>query len=80
VAGAHGDRLAWGAAIAAWGRELAGNQAAHTDLACAVFSGISSDDAARVLRQGRHEVVGSASSVPIEPWRGHFAATIARHL
>lgn len=77
VAGAHRDRLAWGAAIAAWARDLAGSQAPHTELACQVFSGISGDDAARVLRQGRREVVGSASSVPLQAWRGHFAATIA---
>lgn len=75
VAGAYRDRLAWGAATAAWTRDLAGNQAAHTDLACEVFAGISSGDAARVLGQGRRAAVGSAS-VPIRAWRDHFAATV----
>ncbi|WP_255945671.1 DUF1702 family protein [Streptomyces odontomachi] len=77
VAGAYQDRLAWGAATAAWTRELAGNEAAHTDLACEVFGGISSGDAARVLREGRREVAGSTSSTPIQAWRDHFAAKTA---
>lgn len=76
LAGAYRDRLAWGAATAAWTRDVAGNQAAHTDLACEVFSGVSSGDAARVLAQGR-AAVGSASSMPIQAWRSHFAATVA---
>lgn len=76
AAGAYRDRLAWGAATAAWTRELAGNQAAHTDLACEVFGGISSGNAARVLAQGRHQMAGSASPVSIQAWRGHFAATV----
>jgi hypothetical protein len=76
VAGGYRDRLAWGAATAAWTRDLAGNQANHTDLACEVFSGVSSDEAAHVLKLGRREVAGSASSVPIKAWRSHFAATI----
>lgn len=77
AAGAYGDRLAWGAALAAWTRELAGNQAAHTDQACEVFGGLSSGDAARVLIRGRREVAGLASPAPIQAWRGHFAATVA---
>ncbi|MCX4884621.1 MULTISPECIES: DUF1702 family protein [unclassified Streptomyces] len=76
VADAYRDRLAWGAATAAWTRDLAGNRTAHTNLACEVFIGIPSDDAARVLREGRHEVAGSASSAPIQAWRSHFAATV----
>jgi len=70
LANGYRDRLAWGAATAAWTRELAGNQAAHTDLACEVFSGVSSKDAARTLQQGRREVTS------IKAWRSHFAATV----
>jgi enediyne biosynthesis protein E3 len=77
IAEEHRDRLAWGAATAAWTRELAGNHAAHTDLACEVFSGISSDDAARVLAQGRHEIDGSTLPTPISAWRSHFTTTAA---
>ncbi|MFH5209778.1 DUF1702 family protein [Antrihabitans spumae] len=77
IAERYRDRLAWGAATAAWTRVLAGNQASHTDLACQVFGGISSKDAAEVLTRGRHEIAASGSPTPISAWRSHFTATAA---
>ena len=45
-AGPYAARLARGAARAAWGREGAGNQTPHTDLACEVYCGRSSQQVA----------------------------------
>ncbi|MHA3024327.1 DUF1702 family protein [Mycobacterium sp. BMJ-28] len=73
----HRSRLAWGAATAAWTRHLAGNVSAHTDLACAAFSGIPSADAAGLLEQGRREVISSTAPTTIRTWREHFTANLA---
>ncbi len=45
----YGPQLARGAATAAWGRRQAGNQAAHTDLACEIYCGRDSGRAAAAL-------------------------------
>ncbi len=47
-AGPYRSHLAQGAAFAAKARQRAGNPAAHTDLACKLFSGHSSEEAARI--------------------------------
>lgn len=61
VAGPYRAQLARGAATAPAGRELAGNQAAHTDLACEVFCGLSSYEAAHVLDQARQDLPADRS-------------------
>jgi enediyne biosynthesis protein E3 len=52
-AGTNVPQLARGAATAAWGRQLAGNMTPHTELACEVFSGLSSGQAAARLDDAR---------------------------
>ncbi|MEC3957772.1 DUF1702 family protein [Nocardia sp. CDC153] len=69
AAGAHRHRLSWGAAAAAWTRDLAHNPTPHTDLACEVLGEISSSDAARVLEKTRHELVGNPPSASYRTWR-----------
>lgn len=49
AAGPYAPQLALGAAVVAKGRQRAGNPVSHTDLACEVLCGISSDRAAQVL-------------------------------
>jgi hypothetical protein len=49
AAGPYGPQLALGAAVVAKGRQRAGNPVPHTDLACEVLCGISSDRAAQIL-------------------------------
>lgn len=48
AAGKNRWHLAQGAAFAAKARQRAGNPAAHTDLACQIFCGLSSTDAAQL--------------------------------
>lgn len=48
LAGEHRWHLAQGVTFAAKARQKAGNPAAHTDLACAIFTGLSSSEAARL--------------------------------
>jgi hypothetical protein len=49
AAGPYGAHMAVGTAFVAKGRQRAGNPAAHTDLACEVLCGISSDSAAHIV-------------------------------
>jgi enediyne biosynthesis protein E3 len=69
AAGAYRHRLSWAAATAAWTRDLAGNQAPHTDLACEVLCEISSTAAARILEQARHDLAGTSPSTSYQTWR-----------
>lgn len=69
----HRAQLARGAATAAWGREQAGNQTDHTDLACAVFCGLSSQDAARVLDDARENLPADGA---YEAWRRRTEARL----
>lgn len=46
ASGQYSAHLALGAAVVAKGRQLAGNPAAHSDMACEVFCGVTSDIAA----------------------------------
>lgn len=77
VAADYTDRLAWGAATAAWTRNLAGNPCAHTDLACERFAGMSADQAARLLDDGRAAVTRGEVAASISLWRSRFAAAVA---
>ncbi|GAB3432907.1 DUF1702 family protein [Flindersiella endophytica] len=73
----HRHRLAWAAATAAWTRDLAGNQAPHTDLACEVLCGIPSTAAARVLEQARHDLACTSPSTSYQTWRSTCTAILA---
>ncbi len=74
LASPYRSQLARGAAIAARGRKLAGNQAPHTELACEVFCGLSSHEAARIA-DITGENLPTADEVPAyEIWRQRLAA------
>jgi hypothetical protein len=49
AAGAYGPQLATGAAFVAKGRQRAGNPVPHTELACNVLCGLTSEQAARIM-------------------------------
>ena len=49
AAGPYGPQMALGAAVVAKGRQRAGNPVPHTDLACEVLCGTSSERAAHIL-------------------------------
>ncbi|GAB3109602.1 DUF1702 family protein [Streptomyces calidiresistens] len=68
-AAAHRPQLARGAATAAWGRERAGNRAAHTDLACMTYCGRDGSEAAAIVE----EAAGGLPAISVLPayeiWR-----------
>jgi hypothetical protein len=68
LAGCFGAALAQGAAFAAKARQLAGNESAHTEQACAVLAGITVEQAAR-LCDGALAQVNRNSSSPYQQWR-----------
>jgi enediyne biosynthesis protein E3 len=68
-ASAYRPQLARGAATAAWGRLTAGNQAAHTDLACQIFCGRSSQDAAAVVEDAARGLPVISVEPGYEIWR-----------
>lgn len=78
VAAPYKAHMARGAAVAAQGRLLAGNMAAHTELACEVFCGRSSGEAARVADAARINLPAHGAEPMYEVWRQrmqtHFAA------
>lgn len=66
-------QLARGAATAARGRRLAGNQAPHTELACQVFCGLSSHEAARIADITSENLPTNANVPAYEIWRQRLA-------
>lgn len=72
-AGRYRSHLAQGAAFAAKARQRAGNSAPHTELACKLFSGHSSEEAARITDE-------SLQSLPdeqrYEVWRSRIRARL----
>jgi hypothetical protein len=70
--------LAQGAAFAAKARQLAGNEAAHTERACAVFACVNAQQAAAVCDQAL-AMVDTNSSSPYQQWRelvqNYFSST-----
>ncbi|MFF4214148.1 DUF1702 family protein [Streptomyces sp. NPDC001796] len=68
-ASAYRPQLARGAATAAWGRRTAGNEAAHTDLACRVFCGRGSEDAAAVVEEAARGLPVISVEPGYEIWR-----------
>jgi hypothetical protein len=70
--------LAQGAAFAAKARRLAGNEAAHTEAACAVLSRMSAEEAAALCDRALAQVDRDSSS-PYQQWRellqNYFSST-----
>jgi len=68
LAGRCHSALAQGAAFAAKARQLAGNQAAHTEQACAVLAGVNAEQAAALCDRALPQVNRDCSS-PYQQWR-----------
>jgi len=68
LAGRCHSALAQGAAFAAKARQLAGNQAAHTEQACAVLAGVNAEQAAALCDRALPQVNRDYSS-PYQQWR-----------
>ncbi len=77
LAGPHRIQLARGATVAALGRQQAGNPAAHTDLACAVFCGTSSTEAAAIAELARANLPDGSAEPAHEIWRRRTRARFA---
>jgi hypothetical protein len=69
AAGQHLPDVAQGAAFAAQARKRAGNPAAHTDLACEVFSGSSAAALAHITDQALGDMAASGPVPDYEAWR-----------
>jgi hypothetical protein len=75
-AGAYRPHLAQGAAFAAKARQRAGNPVAHTDLACRIFSGRSSDEAAQVTDESLKDL--PAGEQAYATWRARIREQLAK--
>ncbi|GLF93024.1 DUF1702 family protein [Streptomyces yaizuensis] len=73
----HRRRLARGAATAAWGRRTAGNETEHTDLACRVFCGRGSGDAAAVVAEAARDLPVISVEPAYEIWRRRIEEALA---
>ena len=62
-------QLAYGAAVAAQGHQDAGHWSAHTEVACEVYCGLSSTQAAAILAEARFNLPMYASVPAYEIWR-----------
>lgn len=70
-------QLARGAATAAWGRQQAGHRAAHTDLACEIYCGRSSREAAAALDEAARDLPVISVEPVHEIWRRRTEETLA---
>lgn len=77
VATGYRAQLARGAATAAWGRQLAGNTTAHTELACEVVCGTSGVTAVAVLEQARRDLPAGGAEPAYDVWRKRTEAAFA---
>ncbi|KAB8142872.1 DUF1702 family protein [Chloroflexia bacterium SDU3-3] len=77
AAGPYRAQLARGAAVAAWGRQQAGNLVPHTDLACQVFGGVSSEEAAHTADIARSNIAITGGEPAHEIWRQRTQARFA---
>jgi hypothetical protein len=68
LAGRFDSALAQGAVFAAKARQLAGNEAAHTQQACAVLAGVKAEQAAALCDRALEQVNRNSSS-PYQQWR-----------
>lgn len=74
LASPYRSQLARGAATAAWGRRQAGNQAPHTELACEIFCGLTSREAARTADITSENLPADGEVPAYEIWRQRLAA------
>jgi enediyne biosynthesis protein E3 len=78
LAGRFDSALAQGAAFAAKARQLAGNEAAHTEQACAVLAGVRAEQAAALCDRALAQINKNSSS-PYQQWRellqNYFSST-----
>jgi hypothetical protein len=77
AAGPYRSQLARGAAVAAKGRQQAGNSAPYTELACAVFCGCSSEQAAHMTDLARVDLPTNGVEPAYEIWRQRTQAQLA---
>lgn len=77
VASPYRSRMAGGVAIAASGRLRAGNMASHTEMACEVFCGLSSQQAAHIADVAREGLPVDGAEPMYEIWRQRIQATFA---
>lgn len=77
VAGAYRTQLARGAATAAWGRDMAGNQAAHTAMSCELICGMPAASAIAVLNDARRGLPYGGPESAYEIWRSRTEAGFA---
>jgi hypothetical protein len=77
AAGLYRPQLAQGAALAAMARQQAGNLATHTDLACEVLCGLSSDMAAHMAAAAMHNLPVDSREPAYDIWRQRIQAQLA---
>jgi hypothetical protein len=80
AAGPYRLQLARGAAVAAKGRQDASNPTAHTELACQVFCGLSSEKAAYILEDTSKDLPPDGVEPAYEIWRQRTQAQFAVEL
>jgi hypothetical protein len=76
AAGPYRLQLARGAAVAARGRHQAGNQATHTELACEVYCGLSSEEAFRITNVASENIPSNGAKSIYEIWRQRIEAQL----
>lgn len=77
VASPYRSQLARGAAVAAKGRQQAGNIAPHTELSCELFCGLSADQAAHMTDVARENLPVNGIEPVYEIWRQRIQAQFA---
>lgn len=77
AAGPYRAQLARGAAVAAWGRQQAGNLVPHTEMACQVFGNVSGKAAAHTADIARNNIPSTDAEPAHEIWRQRTQATFA---
>lgn len=77
AAGPHGPAMIAGAAVAATFRMQTGGVAAHTDLACEVLCGLSSEMVAQIASLARNNLPTDGAEPAYEIWRQRLADQFA---
>jgi hypothetical protein len=80
TAGPHRIALAQGAAFAAKTRQRAGNPASHTEIACRVLCGLSSDEVALLTDAALRGLPDDGAIPAYETWRQRIQAAFAREV
>lgn len=76
-AGPYRSQLAQGAALATMARQRAANEATHTDLACEILCGLSSNMAARMAEDALHNLPTDSIEPAYAIWRQRIQAQFA---